>query len=124
MFGSLQLGIAGGIAIIAVSGWFYIRSMNDTIDTLRENNAQLQVTLETSEASNTALIEQAEKNERLRTELEISLQEAQSYKDTLIGKLTDHDLTRLSLERPGLIETRINDATKEIFDTLESISAN
>jgi hypothetical protein len=34
----------------------------------------------------------------------------------------EHDLSNLALERPGLIERRINDATQNIFDDLECIT--
>ena len=42
----------------------------------------------------------------------------------LIEKLQKHDLTRLSLKKPGLIEKRINDGTKELFESFESLTGN
>jgi len=50
------------------------------------------------------------------------LQEATAYKDELISKLQRHDLSRLSLRKPGLIEKRINDGTSQVFDDLEKLS--
>ena len=35
-----------------------------------------------------------------------------------------HNLTKLAAAKPGLIETRANKATKEVFDAIEEISRN
>jgi len=34
-----------------------------------------------------------------------------------------HNLSKLAAARPGLIETRVNNGTKEVFDALEADSA-
>lgn len=44
--------------------------------------------------------------------------------DELRKKLIEHDLTKLALEKPGLIENRINNATKKLFDDIRSSTAN
>ena len=36
----------------------------------------------------------------------------------------EHNLTKLSVAKPGLIEQRANKATKEIFNEIEAISAS
>lgn len=59
----------------------------------------------------------------LNTELQKKLQESEVYKDNLISKLQKHDLAALSLKKPGLIEKRINDATKKVFDEIEADTA-
>jgi hypothetical protein len=45
--------------------------------------------------------------------------EAEAYQDELASKLRRHDLTALTLQKPGLIEKRVNNATAKIFDQLE-----
>ena len=52
------------------------------------------------------------------------LDEAERYGDELRKKLHKHDLTRLSIKKPGLIEKRINDGTNKLFDSIESITAH
>ena len=54
----------------------------------------------------------------------VDLQKAEEYGNRLSRTLREHDLTRLTLQRPGLIETRVNDATAQVFSDLESITAN
>ena len=60
-------------------------------------------------------------NETLR--LQKSLQKAEEYNTDLQRKLNDHNLTKLSSKKPGLIEKRINDATSKIFRELEEITS-
>jgi hypothetical protein len=50
------------------------------------------------------------------------LRESETYKDELIGKLRKHNLTKLAEQNPGLIETRINDATQKLFNDFEQIT--
>ena len=56
-------------------------------------------------------------------ELQLKYREAEKYGDELSKKLREHDLTRLTLRKPGLIEKRVNDATKKVFEELESSTA-
>jgi len=44
-------------------------------------------------------------------------------RDALSTKLMKHDLEELSRLKPGLVEKRINDATKELFSSFMSITA-
>ena len=44
-------------------------------------------------------------------------------KDELALKLAEHDLEMLSRLKPKLIEKRINDGTKALFDSFMSITA-
>ena len=46
----------------------------------------------------------------------------EKYKNDLISKLQKHDLTRLSHQKPGMIEKRINNGTQKVFDSLESLT--
>ena len=48
---------------------------------------------------------------------------AEEYGDDLRKKLHKHDLTRISIKKPGLIEKRINDGTKKLFERIESLTA-
>ena len=61
-------------------------------------------------------------NETLR--LQQSLQKAEEYNTDLQRKLNDHNLTKLSSKKPGLIEKRVNDATSKIFKELEEITSS
>ena len=68
------------------------------------------------------MIEDTEKLNSLVNSLNNEMKIAESYREELISKLQKHDLTALSLKKPKMIEKRINDGTKELFDSFESIS--
>lgn len=114
------IGIVGGAGYGAYA---YYTSTQETIQQLTENNAQLEVAVKTSEESIQQMERAVELQAQLASELSKKLQESEAYKDSLIGKLQKHDLARLSLKKPGLIEKRINEATKKVFDEIESDTA-
>ena len=63
------------------------------------------------------------KYEVLNRKLDIELRKAHDYKNNLIAKLRKHDLVRLSQQKPGLVEKKINVGTKKLFKSFESITA-
>ena len=48
--------------------------------------------------------------------------ETNEYKDTLINKLRKHDLAKLSMQKPGLVEKKINRGTENLFRSLENLT--
>ena len=50
-------------------------------------------------------------------------QECLMISNNLAKKLREHDLTMLTLRKPGLIERRVNSATDKILKDLESSTA-
>ena len=83
--------------------------------------------LETAVASKDLVIDDmkatAEELVAINNQLALDLNAAEEYTDGLRKKLQEHDLTRLSLKKPGMIEKRVNDGTKNILSELESITA-
>ena len=43
-------------------------------------------------------------------------------RDRYLDIFRRHDLSKLAAAKPGLIEPRVNNATKEVFDSLENDS--
>ena len=87
--------------------------------TLRENNAKLQVAVETSEASINTLKQDIAKFQELNSALQQNLQQAEEYGDELRDKLRRHDLTELAIRKPGLLEGKMNGATAKLWRDLE-----
>ena len=117
----LILGIVGAIGFGAK---YYYDTTQNKIAVLQDSNAKLELVAETNQATINKLREDNEKINKLSKELQMDLAEATKYKDELIEKLQKHDLTRLSLKRPGLIEKRINNGTKKLFESFESLTGN
>ena len=117
----LIIGIVGAIGFGAK---YYYDTTQNKIAVLQDNNAKLELVAETNQSTINRLQEDNAKMNELSKELQSDLAEATKYKDELIEKLQKHDLTRLSLKKPGLIEKRINNGTKELFESFESLTGN
>ena len=89
---------------------------------LKENSVRLETALETETASR----EQAEKNLKVQLEAVGKLTEAntamQEEMDDYLSIFKRHDLTKLARVKPGLIEPRINNGTKKVFEQIEKDS--
>ena len=117
----IVVGLIGGVVYGAYA---YYHDTQQRIKTLQENNAKLETVAKTNELTINSLQQSQEKFAELNNELQIKLDEAESYGDNLRKKLHKHNLTRLSIKKPGLIEKRINDGTNKLFDSIESITTH
>ncbi|MDB4726390.1 hypothetical protein OAF54_03045, partial [bacterium] len=52
----------------------------------------------------------------------IANQEAEREMNRYLGIFARHNLTKLAAAKPGLIETRVNRGTKDVFDSIENAS--
>ena len=110
-------------SMVATVGLLYYRDTQKRISTLQQNNAKLEVAVQSKEAALNEMTATFEKQARLNKELSGKLEDAEKYQDDLRSKLQKHDLTRLSIGKPGMMEKRINDDTKKLFSDFESITA-
>lgn len=88
------------LAILGGAYWEY-SSMQKRIETLRENNAKLEMVAEQNQKVIDDMQAFAKQQEELNIELNKQLQQASKYKDELLGKLRKHDLALLSLKKQG-----------------------
>ena len=54
--------------------------------------------------------------------MEADLEKSEESRNKLIEVFGNHDLTRLALKKPGMIEKRVNNATKQVFESIENDS--
>ena len=113
------VGLVGGVVF---GGYYYYKDTQSRIQTLTENNAKVMAAKEAQDNTIQALIEDREKFDELNKELQTKLDKANDYKNTLIDKLRKHDLAKLSLKKPGLVEKKINNGTKKLFRSLENLT--
>ena len=116
----LVLGLIGGVGYGA---YYYYKDTQARIAVLTENSAKLEQATNTQKQTIDTLVEDAEKFRELNKELNTKLEAANDYKNTLIDKLRKHDLAKLSLQKPGLVEKRINNGTKRLFESLEKLTS-
>ena len=120
----LKIYIILAICGLIAAGGFYVNNLTSQLKELSAQNAELTQVAETNTATIKQMTKDAEElNNRLST-LSTELQQAEQSKDTLLKKLQKHDLAALSLAKPALIEKRINNATKQVFDDLQQLTAN
>ena len=115
----IVLGLVGGVVY---GGYYYYKDTQARIQTLTENSAKLELAAQTQKQTIDILIADAEKFAKLNSELQAKLLKASDYKNELIGKLRKHNLTRLSQQKPGLVEKRINNGTKKLLESFKSIT--
>ena len=114
------LGLVGGVVY---GGWYYYKDTQARIATLTENSAKLEIAAQTQKQTIDTLQADAKKYAKLNNELQTKLEKANDYKNTLLGKLRKHNLTKLSAQKPTLIEKRINNASKRLLESFESLTA-
>ena len=113
------VGLVGGVVY---GGYYYYKDTQSRIQTLTENNAKIMAAKAAQDNTINTLIADREKFDKLNKELQSDLDKANSYKNTLIDKLRKHDLAKLSMKKPGLVEKKINNGTKKLFRSLESLT--
>ena len=105
-------------------GYFYYQDSQATIATLRDNNATLSMVAEPNQATITQLQKDAEEAMVRMEELAVRAKEAERYQDELISKFRRHNLTALALQKPGMIEKRVNDAVVKLGKELEEYTSD
>ena len=117
----IVLGLLGGVGYGA---YYYYKDTQQRIQTLSENNAKLEVAAQLQEETINTMIEDRQKFEEINRELQKELQTAERYGDQLRATLQKHNLTHLANKKPGLIEKRMQNATDELWNDLESITGD
>ena len=114
------IGLVGGVVY---GGWYYYKDTQARIQVLTENSVKLETATKLQKSTIDTLVADAKKYEKLNRKLDSELKKAHDYKNNLIAKLRKHDLARLSQQKPGLVEKKINNGTKKLFESFESITA-
>lgn len=115
------MGLLGGAVYGAK---YYYDSTQATIQRLSAEKAILDTALEQQTASINQMQAQMEKQNQLNTELQTRLQEANAGLNEMRSKFARHDLTKLAIAKPGLIQTRINNGTENVFREIEENTEN
>ena len=115
----IVVGLLGGAVYGAK---YYYDTTQNTIASLRENNAKLEVANETNQATIKKMGQDTARLNDLTNQLAQDLQTSERYGDELRSTLNKHNLTHLANKKPGLIEKRMQNATDKLWDDLESIT--
>ena len=117
----IVVGLLGGAVYGAK---YYYDTTQNTIASLRENNAKLEVANETNQATIKKMGQDTARLNDLTNQLAQDLQTSERYGDELRSTLNKHNLTHLANKKPGLIEKRMQNATDKLWDDLEGITSS
>ncbi len=112
--------VLGVLGIAGYGAKYYYDTTQATIATLRDNNAKLEVAIETSEASIATLQQEAVKNAELTKQLQGKLQVAEAYGDNLRKRLRQLDLVADAINDAEDLEGRMNRATAKLWRDIET----
>jgi hypothetical protein len=109
------------MAIILVLGLgsYYLWNENQT---LKANNIKLEGAVQMQEEAISSLQNDFAKQTQALTSLQSKNNEIELEMNRYLDIFKRHNLTKLAAAKPGLIETRANKATKEVFDGIEQDS--
>jgi uncharacterized protein HemX len=120
MIAKILIGVIVAL-VLAFGGYYWLSERK--IERLTENNAALTIASTTNQETIDQMIRDNKAYELANAELQVKLRASESYGDVLREKLRTHNLTMLTLRKPGLIETRVNNATEKLFEDFESSTA-
>jgi|TARA_R100001530_G_C4241413_1_gene135374 biopolymer transport protein ExbB/TolQ len=120
----MKLALIMGVLLLATVGGsaWWIDRLQDDISTLKGNQLVLEAKIqEQNEAIETALNNQ-KKAQTLMVSLEKEKQEAMRDVNKLRKTFASHDLDELTLEKPEIMEGKINKASKRVLENLEKLT--
>lgn len=120
----LILIILGVLGSIGAGAFWYYNNTQERIKILTENNAKLEIALETSQASIDSLQEDMAKFSELNQKLSVALQKAESYGDELRSKLSKLNLVVLALKDSKVLEGKMNGATANLWRSFMEDTGN
>ena len=116
-----MIKLYGAIALIAILGGvgygakYYYDTTQNTIAQLRDNNAKLEVAVDTAQTSVETLQGDMVKLASLNKGLQQDLQRAEAYSDELRQKLSNLDLIVEALKDSKMLEGKMNGATANLW---------
>ena len=107
--------VIGVVGAAAYGAKYYYDTTQNKIAILTENNAQLEVAVQTANESLEVAITNQKKLAELNNNLQLDLQRAEQYGDSLRSKLAELDLVRDALLDAKNLEGRMNGATAKLW---------
>jgi len=108
-----------GIIIALSLGGYFLYQQNES---LKAENLAFEVRDQEQKAAIVAIQENFEKQTSALNSLTARNAEIEGEMSRYLDIFRRHNLNKLALARPGLIETRVNNGTKDVFDSIESDS--
>ena len=111
----LTMGIAVVLGVLA----FFLYNENIT---LKENNAKLEIAITQQEEAIKVMKESYEKQGKALNQMASKNAQIEQEMNSYLDVFRRHNLNKLAIARPGMIETRANEQTKAVFESIENDS--
>ena len=113
------------VLLLACGGMFttYYKHTQEELLTLATDKAKLDAAVQEQQLAIQAIQTQYKQQTTSLMALASSNASLSVERDELSNKLMKHDLEELSRRKPALVETRINNGTKELFSSFMSITS-
>ena len=118
----IALFIISILGAVGYGAFYYYKDTQSRIATLTENSAKLEMAAKTQKNTIDTLVADAKKFQQLNSELNTKLVQATKYKNSLLTKLRKINLAKVSAEEPAVWEKKINNASKRLLESFESIT--
>lgn len=114
--------LIGMMLMMGIGGYFYYTTTQAELITLRDLNKAYELKFETQEETITQMQNSYTVQTESLNEMIQQNQNIQAEMNRYLDIFKRHDLAKLAAAKPGLIEPRVNGATKDVFDSLENDS--
>ena len=119
----VKLGVVLAVISAAGLGYVFITNLQNKVIEQTKTIALQEDALVENQRTIQRQEEQQKVNEELRRDLDNRLQQATSNVSDLRKKLSNHDLTRLAINKPDSIERIINDASNKVLNDIEQLTS-
>ena len=114
----------GIIIAMGVGGYLHYTSCQNELKTLRDLNAAYEVKHQQQEETLRVMQEDFQLQTSSLQEMQVASQQIQVEMNRYLDIFKRHNLSKLAAAKPGLIEKRVNKATKGVFDGIENDSSS
>lgn len=113
--------VLGTLILVLGGSTYYLWNDNQT---LKDNQAKLEFAIQEQKAAFETMKLSYEKQGAALGNLQRKNAEIEAEKDRYLDIFRRHNLDRLALMKPGLVESRLNNGTKAVFEEIENDSKN
>ncbi len=99
------------------SAWLYNENQ-----TLKENNVKLEIAIQQQEEAMATIKESYERQGQSLLTLQSRNAQIEQEMNSYLDIFKRHNLDKLAQAKPGLITKRVNDGTKQVFESIENDS--
>jgi len=109
---------------MGIAGSLYYYFTQNELKTLRDLNAAYEVKHQQQEETLRVMEQDFQLQTSSLQELQVASQQIQIEMNRYLDIFKRHNLSKLAAAKPGLIEKRVNKATKGVFDGIENDSSS